>query len=44
MWKQCEATDGTYTFEDLLIANEILDVKEANQAGYKEWEESNKNG
>lgn len=44
MWKQREAIDGTYSFDDLLIAHEILDVKEANQAGFREWEESNKNG
>ena len=31
MWKQHEVWDGTYTFEDLLDAHEILAVKAANE-------------
>ena len=37
MWKQCEATNGTYTFKDLLIAHEILNVQEENERKYQEW-------
>lgn len=37
MWKQHEATDGTYTFEDLLIAHEILDIQNLNKQRYQEW-------
>jgi hypothetical protein len=38
MWRQHEAIDGTYSFEDLLVAHELLDVKEVNEALYREWE------
>ena len=41
MWQQHEATDGTYTFSDLLVAHEILNVKEANQLAYQEWMKNN---
>lgn len=41
MWRQHEATDGTYTFADLLAAHEILNVKEANQLAYQEWMKTN---
>lgn len=37
MWQQHEATDGTYTLAQLLIAHEILNVKEANQLAYQQW-------
>lgn len=40
MWQQREAVDGTYTFEDLLVAHEILDVKEANEVALAEYLES----
>jgi hypothetical protein len=40
MWKQHEAIDGTYTFEDLLVAHEILDVKEANEIALNEYIEA----
>jgi hypothetical protein len=42
MWLQREVNDGTYTFLDLLIVHELLDVKEANEAALQEW--VNKNG
>ena len=32
MWKQHELWDGTYTFDDLLDAKEILAIKAENQA------------
>jgi hypothetical protein len=32
MWKQKELWDGSYSFLDLLDVNELLDVKEANEA------------
>lgn len=31
MWKQHELWDGTYTFDDLLDAREILEVKYENE-------------
>lgn len=31
VWKQRETFDGTYTFEDLLDAHEILDIKAENE-------------
>jgi hypothetical protein len=37
MWQQHEAKDGTYTFKDLLIAHEILDVKETNDRAFADW-------
>jgi hypothetical protein len=37
IWQQHQATDGTYSFIDLLTAHEMLDVKEANEANYKDW-------
>jgi hypothetical protein len=37
MWAQHQATDGTYTFEDLMIAHEILNTKDENEAAYKRW-------
>lgn len=35
IWKQHEATDGTYSFEDLMNAHEILDIQIINK---KRWE------
>jgi hypothetical protein len=37
MWKQKEATDGTYNFHDLLVAHEILDVTQVNKNVVSEW-------
>jgi hypothetical protein len=37
MWMQHEATDGTYSFYDLLVAHEILDVTNANKIVVREW-------
>jgi hypothetical protein len=37
MWQQREVSDGTYSFMDLLIAHEILDVQDANRIAYQEW-------
>lgn len=31
LWRQCEATNGTYDIDDLLDALEYLDVKEENE-------------
>ena len=31
MWRQCEIWDGTYDFDDLLDAHEILAVKAENE-------------
>lgn len=31
MWRQHEVFDGTYTFDDLLDAHEILQVKQENE-------------
>jgi hypothetical protein len=41
MWKQHEAIDGTYTFEDLLIAHEILDIQAINKLRFEEWRVNN---
>lgn len=40
MWQQHQVKDGTYTFADLLIAHEILDVKEANDRAFADWQQS----
>jgi hypothetical protein len=31
MWRQHELWDGTYTFDDLLDAREIIEVREENR-------------
>lgn len=42
LWTHKETFDGTYSFEDLLDAHELLDLKEANEGRVREWEEANK--
>ncbi|APF21190.1 DUF6889 family protein [Clostridium butyricum] len=32
MWKQHEVWDGTYSFDDLLNAHEMIDVRNENEA------------
>lgn len=36
MWKQHELWDGTYTFDDLLDAREMIEVQEENRARAEE--------
>lgn len=43
MWKLSETFDGTYTVDDLLDINEILDVRAENQARMNEWQARQKN-
>ncbi len=37
MWRQHETWDGTYSFEDLLDAHEILDIKAENERRMRDW-------
>jgi hypothetical protein len=40
MWRQCETWDGTYDFEDLMDAHELLDVQEENRYRARKASES----
>ena len=40
VWKQKETFDGTYSFEDLLDAHEILDIKAENENRLDSWVKS----
>jgi hypothetical protein len=42
MWRQHEVWDGTYTFDDLLDAHEMLAVKAENRRRAEEWQERNR--
>lgn len=37
LWQQHQVKDGTYNFKDLLIAHDLLNLKEANQQRYEQW-------
>jgi hypothetical protein len=37
LWKLHETFDGTYTVDDLLDINEVLDVQAENQQRFNEW-------
>jgi len=39
MWRQHEVWDGTYTFDDLMDAHEILAVREENRHRAEEYAE-----
>lgn len=41
MWRQHETWDGTYTFDDLLDAHEVLMVQEKNKQRAREAAERN---
>lgn len=36
-WRQHEAFDGTYDVEDLCDVLRVMDVKDKNERGYREW-------
>lgn len=36
MWRQHEVFDGTYDFDDLLDAHELMEVKAANESRARE--------
>ncbi|HEX4209510.1 MAG TPA: hypothetical protein VHY56_03890 [Candidatus Binataceae bacterium] len=38
IWTHREIFDGTYSFEDLLDAHELLDFREENQRRAAEWD------
>jgi len=40
MWKQHELWDGTYTFNDLLDAQEIILVRQENQRRADAWQQT----
>ncbi len=42
MWRQHEVWDGTYDFDDLMDAHEIMAVKELNKARAIEAAKNNK--
>ena len=44
MWKQHEVFDGTYDFDDLLDAHEMLAVKAANSMRAAEAQKHNQGG
>ena len=37
MWRHSELFDGTYNFDDLLDAHELLDLKEENERRAREY-------
>lgn len=39
LWKLHETFDGTYTVDDLLDINEVLDIKLENKIRVEEWKE-----
>lgn len=41
LWRQHEASDGTYDVEDLVDVVEFLQTKDRNQALLAEWRERN---
>ena len=41
LWRQYEASDGTYDVEDLCDVLEFLDIKDENERRYLEWKEAN---
>jgi hypothetical protein len=43
-WKLHETFDGTYTADDLLDINEVLDVQLENKLRAHEWRARNSNG
>lgn len=38
LWTHREAIGDAFTFEDLLDAHELLDVREQNEADYRKWQ------
>lgn len=44
MWKLHETFDGTYTADDLLDINEVLDIQLENRARAHEWKMRNRDG
>jgi hypothetical protein len=44
LWKLHETFDGTYTADDLLDINEVLDVQLENKLRAHEWRARNSNG
>ncbi len=44
LWRLHETFDGTYTVDDLLDINEVLDVQLENRARAQAWKESKANG
>lgn len=44
MWRLHETYDGTYTVDDLLDINEVLDVRAENQARAHDWRARQANG
>jgi hypothetical protein len=37
MWTHADLVRGVYSFHDLMEANELLDVKSANERQYQAW-------
>lgn len=38
LWTHREAISGVFSFEDLLDAHELLDVREQNEVDFRRWQ------